>query len=186
MCLHETEDDIEQKDRRSDMKGTRFLALALLIAVASQVCMAEQIATTKDGKEVILFDDHTWQYKSNTGQEKEDVVAKYAQYLRKGVEASQAETKTACEMYAEGWRYTMPVPKSPKAAWGVTDGRTTWWNGWWYNENTKQYSCATPKKTKNGIYTGDNQNQSNTWRNGGAPSYPDISMRLLSKTGGPN
>ena len=88
-------------------------------------------------------------------------------------------------MYEQGWTYTMPQPKSPQAAWGVRDGRTTWYNGWWHNSNTGQYSSITPKKAFSGLYMGNAQNNSNTWRNGGTPRRPDIYMFLLSKSDGP-
>ena len=80
----------------------------------------------------------------------------------------------------------MPNPKSAKAGWGVSDGRTTWWNGYWYNKMTKLYSDTTPIKKNSGLFIGDNQNSSGTWRNGGSPRGPDVYMFLLSDSGGPN
>lgn len=89
-------------------------------------------------------------------------------------------------MYEQGWVYTMPKPKSSKAAWDKSDGRTTWYNGWRYNSTTKIYSDTTPKKSNSGIFLRDNQNNSNSWRKGGSPRKPDIYMFLLSKSGGPS
>jgi hypothetical protein len=88
-------------------------------------------------------------------------------------------------MLEQGWKYTMPSPKSTKAAWGVSDGRTTWYNGWWHYSISNGYSDSTPKKSASGLYLGDGQNSSNTWKNGGSPRRPDVYMFLLSKSGGP-
>lgn len=87
-------------------------------------------------------------------------------------------------MYLQGWRYTMPRPKSAKAAWGKSDGRTTWWYGNWYNNNTNKYSNKTPKKQSSGYYEGDRQNNKGSWRNGGSPGYPSKLEWLLSSSGG--
>jgi len=78
----------------------------------------------------------------------------------------------------------MPIPKSPQATWGNYDRRTTWFNGYWHNEKTNQYSSSEPTKRDNGEYLGDYQNQSNTWRNGRSPPTPTKIEWLLSKTGG--
>jgi hypothetical protein len=105
--------------------------------------------------------------------------------LRQGIKATRQEIITALEMFSQGWRYNMPRPKSPQASWGNRDGRTTWFYGWWHNEKTNLYSDKTPQKSGDGIYLGDNQNNSNKWRNGGSPGRPDVYMYLLSKNGGP-
>lgn len=144
---------------------------------------AEETVTTKDGRSIILYDDHSWREVSNN---KDDKASQYRKNLRQGVKASEEEIAQACEMYMQGWRYTMPEPKSKKAAWGNYDRRTTWFRGWWYNEKTKQYSDTTPKKAKNGLYLGDNQNNAYSWTNGGSPAYPDVYMYLLSSSGGPS
>jgi hypothetical protein len=112
-------------------------------------------------------------------------VFSYPDYLRQGVDATESEISVAIEMYEQGWRYTMPTPKSAKAAWGVRDGRTTWYNGWWKNEKTQAYSSTTPHKNSDGNYIGDDINTSNSWRRGGSPGRPDVYMFLLSKSGGP-
>jgi hypothetical protein len=109
----------------------------------------------------------------------------YPDYLRQGVDATETEIATATEMYEQGWRYTMPSPKSKQAAWGNGDGRTTWYVGWWKNEKTNEYSDITPKKDASGKYVGDNVNNSYAWRRGGSPRRPDVYMFLLSKSGGP-
>jgi hypothetical protein len=113
------------------------------------------------------------------------LTSAYPDYLRQGVNATEAEIAVATEMYEQGWRYTMPSPKSKQASWGNGDGRTTWYYGWWKNETTNQYSDTTPKKDASGKYVGDNVNSAYSWRRGGAPSRPDVYMFLLSKSGGP-
>jgi hypothetical protein len=157
----------------------------LLFIAFSMFVYAEEIVTTSDGRQIILFDDNTWAEKANETGSQIDVVSKFKNKLRKNIEATDIEVKIACEMMADGWKYTMPRPKSAKAGWGISDGRTTWWNGYWYNDKTKLYSEATPVKKSSGLFLGDNQNNSGTWRNGGSPQIPDVYMFLLSDFGGP-
>lgn len=76
----------------------------------------------------------------------------------------------------------MPEPKSAKAAWGVRDGRTTWWVGYWDNPLTRQTSSATPTKV-DGKWVGDGQGTPG-WRRGGTPGAPTVLEWLLSKSGG--
>jgi len=159
------------------MRKTFVVSLLLL----SFSMHAEEIVKTKDGREVILYDDHTWSESTKT---KVDSTSLRAQ-LRTGVNASEIELSTACEMLSQGWKYTMPEPRSAKAGWGVRDGRTTWWNGYWKNTKTGLYSNSTPVQGQSGLFLGDNQNRSGTWRNGGSPARPDIYMFLLSDSGGP-
>jgi hypothetical protein len=168
----------------SHKKFCLYLLLFLFIVNIS----SEQIITLTDGRKVILFDDFTWRY-----FEQDQAAVDYSKirageipsYLRQGTKATPDEIVAAVEMYNQGWRYTMPRPKSAQAAWGNSDGRTTWWYGWWYNEKTKLYSQTTPRKSANGLYLGDNQNNSGGWRNGGSRDWPDVYMFLLSNSGGP-
>jgi len=102
--------------------------------------------------------------------------------LRGGINVSQKTINIALAMQQDGWEYTMPVPKSRQAAWGNTDGRTTWWVGYWYNSNTNTYSFATPK-LKKGEYVGDGVGGPG-WRRGGSPRSPTKLEWLLSKSGG--
>jgi hypothetical protein len=170
------------------MKKT-FLPLLFFIFISLCSVFSEEVITLSDGRQVVLFEDFTWRY-----FEQEKPKENYSNirdneppaYLRQGIKASRAEIITAIEMYNQGWQYTMPRPKSAQAAWGHRDGRTTWYYGWWFNENTKLYSDVTPRKTVNGLYLGDNQNQAGSWRNGGSPPWPDVYMYLLSRNGGPS
>ncbi len=162
----------------------KIVILISLLVVASNL-FSEEIVTLKNGTKAVLYDDHTWSVITESGLSSDEIVSKNKKFLRSGISATDQEILNACEMYEQGWTYTMPRPKSSKAAWGVTDGRTTWYNGWWYNSKTRLYSDSTPIKASSGLYLGDGQNSSNTWRNGGTPRRPDKYMFLLSKSGGP-
>ena len=162
----------------------KIITLIFAVLFVSNLC-AEEIVSKSDGTKIILYDDHTWSDYTEIQLSPEAIESKNRSNLRSGISATDAEIIIACEMYEQGWAYTMPRPKSSKAAWGVTDGRTTWYNGWWYNSKTNQYSDTTPRKSSSGLYLGDNQNSANTWRNGGSPRRPDIFMFLLSRSGGP-
>lgn len=161
-----------------------ILLVSLFFVVVS--LFSEEIVTLKDGSKVVLYDDHTWAEVSDSQSlSPNEIVSKNKQFLRQGVSASDQDILIACEMYEQGWTYTMPQPKSAKAAWGVSDGRTTWYYGWWHNSKTGAYSDTTPRKSSSGLYLGDGQNSANQWRNGGSPGRPDIFMYLLSRSGGP-
>jgi len=141
----------------------------------------------KDGKTVVLHDDYTWEYVNSVTYNYDFSTIEDNQipsFLRQGISVDRTIVVTAVEMYLQGWRYTMPVPKSAQAAWGNGDGRTTWWYGYWYNASTKAVSNSTPVRKKNGHYYGDGQDQSNYYRNGGSPSWPTKLEWLLSESGG--
>jgi hypothetical protein len=173
---------------KPDIHLNRKLFLCFLLFLVLTNMFSEQVIILNDGRKVILFDDFTWRY-----VEQEKTVTDYSAikdneappFLRQGTKAARQEIITAIEMYNQGWRYMMPRPKSAQAAWGNSDGRTTWWYGWWYNEKTGLYSDSTPRKSENGLYLGDNQNNAHQWRNGGSRGRPDIYMYLLSENGGP-
>jgi hypothetical protein len=78
--------------------------------------------------------------------------------LRSGVTADSATLQKAAAMKKQGWIFIMPKPKSPQAAWGNRDGRTTWWIGYWENKKANDTSAAEPI-LKNGLYTGDGKGQ---------------------------
>jgi len=147
---------------------------------------AQDIATTNDGRQIILNSDHTWKDVTKVEVNNIENLSIYRKELRPNIKASEYDILIACELLSQGWKYIMPIPKSAKAAWGISDGRTTWWNGYWYNSKTKEYSSKNPIKNSKGIYVGDDNNQANTWRNGGSPLKPDTIMYLLSDNGGPS
>ena len=102
--------------------------------------------------------------------------------LRGGIKVDQKTIAIALEMQKQGWAYVMPRPKSPQARWGNTDGRTTWWVGYWHNKTTKKYSSTTPQ-LKGKTYVGDGKGGPG-WRRGGSPRRPTKLEWLLSKRGG--
>ena len=102
--------------------------------------------------------------------------------LRGGIKVDQQTIKTALAMQEQGWEFIMPEPKSPQAAWGNTDGRTTWYEGYWRNTKTGESSSSTPK-LQAGKYVGDGSG-SPGWRRGGSPSPPTKLEWLLSTSGG--
>jgi len=102
--------------------------------------------------------------------------------LRGGIKADSATIQKALEMKKQGWVYIMPEPKSPQAAWGNHDGRTTWWVGYWVNEKADETSSVEPV-LENGKYVGDGHG-SPGWRRGGTPPPPTKIEWLLSKSGG--
>lgn len=102
--------------------------------------------------------------------------------LRGGIKADLQTIQTALVMQEQGWEYIMPEPKSPKAAWGNTDGRTTWYVGYWRNTKTGETSFGTPK-LRGGKYAGDGSGGSG-WRRGGSPPPPTKLEWLLSTSGG--
>ena len=167
---------------RRNIKKITFIIISIFIV---SNLIAQDIITTNDGKQIILNSDHTWEEVTEVEVNKIENLNTYRNKLRPNIKASECDILIACELLSQGWKYIMPIPKSSKAAWGVSDGRTTWWNGYWYNSKTKEYSSIKPIKNNKGIYIGDGNNQANTWRNGGSPLKPDNIMYLLSDNGGP-
>lgn len=146
-----------------------------------------QIALLPNGKKVILYEDKTWAYHEKLSYDfnfDQLIDNRIPDFLRQGIDVDKKTLKIAVEMYLQGWHYTMPRPKSRKAEWGYEDGRTTWWNGYWYNDKTLEYSRLIPEKQANGYYDGDEQEEKKSWRNGGSPPYPSAVEWLLSSKGG--
>jgi hypothetical protein len=170
------------------IQGFRFFTLlAIILLFSTKGISQDQIASLPNGKKVVLYDDHTWAYYE--GFDYDFGFSKLSDnqipsFLRQGINVQRATLVTAVEMYLQGWRYTMPRPKSTQASWGNSDGRTTWWYGYWYNNQTGRYSNTTPQKKQGGYYKGDSQNQKGMWRNGGSPRYPSKVDWLLSDGGG--
>jgi len=163
------------------------IALLAFLFICFNGFSQELVITLQNGKQVVLHEDKTWSYKEGISYNFDFSTLRdnqIPQFLRGGITANKQTIRTAIEMYEQGWRYTMPSPKSSQAAWGNHDGRTTWWNGYWYNNKTNKYSQNTPQKKTNGYYYGDSQNQKGSWQNGGSPSYPTKIEWLLSEFGG--
>jgi hypothetical protein len=94
-----------------------------------------------------------------------------------------ATIQKALDLKKAGWTYVMPAPKSPQAAWGNTDGRTTWFVGYWKNNKTKATSSKQPTKDDAGQFVGDG-NGARSWRRGGSPATPTKIQWLCSESGG--
>lgn len=170
--------------------NTRFiitlLALLFVLSVAPY-CIADDIVTEINGRKVVLHDDFTWEYLDTPKYDFDFSKIRdneIPSFLRQGIKVDAKTITIAVEMYLQGWRYTMPSPKSKQAAWENTDGRTTWYYGYWFNEKTGAFSEETPMKKANGFYYGDDQKKQWHWRNGGAPRYPTKIEWLLSTSGG--
>ena len=171
------------------MLGKSLVVFAsLLLATCTMVAADQQVATLPDGTLVTLYDDFTWEYYSQGVAYDFDFSTltpdTLPSFLRQGIQADVATQTTAVEMYLQGWRYKMPVPKSAQAAWGNTDGRTTWYYGYWYSVLTEQVSKTQPLKKENGLYYGDDQDLRHMYRNGGSPRLPGKLEWLLSQSGG--
>lgn len=165
----------------------RTILNVLLIILCLNVCAQNKIISLPSGEKVILYSDKTWDYYKETKSDfdysslKENVIPSF---LRQGIKVNVQTLKEAVAIYKQGWRYTMPEPKSRQACWGNYDGRTTWWYGYWYNIKTKKYSKDDLHKQLNGEYKGDNQQMKGYYRRGGSPSAPTKIQWLLSSSGG--
>jgi hypothetical protein len=103
--------------------------------------------------------------------------------LRQGsFSCDRATIEKALALNRAGWVCVMPRPKSPQAAWGNPDGRTTWWVGYWSNEKTRATSLSAPEKDDKGQLVGDG-NGGSRWRRGGCPLAPSKIEWLCSKSG---
>jgi hypothetical protein len=91
--------------------------------------------------------------------------------------------QTALDLKHAGWTYVMPKPKSPQAAWGNRDGRTTWYYGYWTNLKTHSTSSRQPIQDDKGQWVGDEKGLQ-AWRRGGSPPPPTQIEWLCSTSGG--
>jgi len=168
----------------------KYIGISLIIALLliQSLSFAEDIKLlTKGEKIVILHDDYTWEYEKPITYDFDFSTIKdnkIPSFLRQGISANKATIITAVKMYLQGWRYTMPEPKSAQAAWGNYDGRTTWFYGYWHNIKIEAVSSSTPILKSNGRFVGDGQDQRNYYRNGGSPRWPTKIEWLLSESGG--
>jgi hypothetical protein len=103
--------------------------------------------------------------------------------LRGEISCDQATIDLALALQKQGWMYIMPQPKSPQAAWGNTDGRTTWFVGYWSNKTSQDTSVEIPVKNPDGVYVGDGKGFPG-WRRGGTPPLPTKLQWLCSTAGG--
>lgn len=151
---------------------------------------------TEEGNVIELYSNNTWEHV----REKDIIPLSYSSHqsvnqtigttdqslLRPGITTIATKEAIAIELATQGWTYTMPRPKSEGAKWGITDGRTTWFEGYWYNKTSNSYSSELPQKGNDGIYVGDGINRKGYWDTGGTPPTPSDLEWLLSDYGGPN
>jgi len=141
---------------------------------------AQAIAITPAGDTVYLHNDGSYQKKARP--QKEDVRLKSnIKSLGKKYSASNRELEESFSLAVQGWRYTLPQPKSSQAAWGNNDGRTTWWYGYWKNSLTGKHSSTKPSLSKAGVWIGNDQNMAGYYRRGGSPAYPNKVELILSE-----
>ena len=142
--------------------------------------IAQKVVITTQGDTLLLFEDGTYREVINSAKIDSSLLKKI-QKIGQEVNANGTQIQQSYQLAKQGWRYTLPQPKSRQAAWGNNDGRTTWWYGYWYNETRHVYSKTKPKKSKSGLYIGDGQKLNGYYRNGGSPPYPSKIELILSK-----
>jgi hypothetical protein len=176
------------KKQRNQNYFIEILVVLICTIFSQNILIAQdEVVTTSNGRKVILHADKTWEYYENISYNFDFSILENNQipdFLRQGITVDKQTLRIAVEMNLQGWEYIMPQPKSAQAEWGNYDGRTTWWNGYWYNYKTETYSRETPQKRSNGYYYGDEQNDKDYWRNGGSPDSPTKLEWLLSTSGG--
>jgi len=164
-----------------------LMTLAFIFSLQQQVAAQDQVVSLANGRKIVVHANKTWDYFKGINYDFDFSKLENNQipdFLRTGISVDRQTLVTAVKMYLQGWRYTMPSPKSSQAYWGNHDGRTTWWKGYWYNNKTGKYSRQRPSEQTDGYFYGDHQNDKDYWRNGGSPSRPSKIDWLLSSSGG--
>lgn len=158
-------------------KYRAILILCILILSATSI-FAETTAITESGEKIVLFKDGT--YRKNNQPKVDSALRSRIEQIGSKHSASANDIEEACSLAAQGWCYVLPQPKSRQAAWGNSDGRTTWWYGYWKNNDTNEYSSKKPELGQSGIWIGDGQKLMGYYRRGGSPSYPTKVELMLS------
>ncbi len=164
-----------------------LMTLAFIFSFQNIASAQDQIVSLANGRKIVVHANKTWDYFKGISYNYDFTKLNNNQipnFLRSGISAGKQTLVIAVKIYLQGWRYSMPKPKSSQAGWGNADGRTTWWKGYWYNNKTYKYSRSQPKKATDGYFYGDNQNEKNYWSNGGSPRTPSKIDWLLSSSGG--
>lgn len=157
-----------------------FSNVLFFVLIISPISVfAQTTAVTESGDKVVLFKDGT--YRKNNQPKVDNELKSRIKQIGNQYSASENDTEEAYLLAAQGWRYTLPQPKSRQAAWGNSDGRTTWWYGYWENIDTNEYSSKIPKIGQAGIFIGDGQKLKGYYRNGGSPSYPTKIETIFSQ-----
>ena len=159
-------------------KYTVILFFCILALFVTSV-FAQTTATTESGDKILLFKDGT--YRKNDQPKVDNELKSRIKQIGNQCSASENDIEEAYLLAIQGWRYTLPQPKSRQAAWGNSDGRTTWWYGYWENIDTNAYSSKKPKLGQSGIFIADGQKLKGYYRNGGSPSYPTKIETILSQ-----
>ncbi|MGL1892018.1 MAG: hypothetical protein OCD02_10345 [Spirochaetaceae bacterium] len=94
------------------------ILLIIMIMIVSTI-EGEEKVKLESGKTAILYDDKTWAIMDFNDLSINDLNSKNKSKLRKNIEATESEIVIACEMFEQGWLYTMPTPKSSKAVWEI-------------------------------------------------------------------
>lgn len=97
-----------------------------------------------------------------------DVVKPVSRQASPAAGVDSPEKSIGEQLREAGWRYTPPQPKSPQASWHNSDGRTTWWYGYWHNKKSGRFSSTQP--THESGFRGDGINRKGNWRRGGRPN----------------
>ncbi|MDE5421535.1 hypothetical protein L3073_04900 [Ancylomarina sp. DW003] len=175
------------KKQNMRMSWLVLMTLAFIFSFQNTTSAQDQVVSLANGKKIVVHANKTWEYFKDVNYDFDFSKLNNNQipsFLRGGISASRQTLVNAVKIYLEGWRYTMPKPKSSQAYWGNHDGRTTWWKGYWYNRKTCKYSRKRPTKEADGHFYGDSQNDKNYWSNGGSPGTPSKIDWLLSSSGG--
>lgn len=117
------------------MNKLNYLIAFVLLSIFNLQAQ-DRIETLSNGKKIILHSDYTWEYQKAFEYNFDFSTIENNQipnFLRQGISVNKKTLQKAIEIYLQGWKYTMPIPKSSKAYWGNNDGRTTWYKGYWHN-----------------------------------------------------
>lgn len=107
----------------SSLAKWRLCFIVAILSISPYQANAQTTAVTPAGDTVYLYNDGSYRIQKRTT--KENLQLKSAvERLGKKHSASSREIEEAYSLASQGWRYTLPRPKSPQAAWGNTDGRT--------------------------------------------------------------
>ena len=161
------------------MRKYRIIVLLCILSLFGTSVFAQTTAVTESGDKVELFKDGT--YRKDSQPKVNDELRSRIKQIGDKCSASASDIEEAALLAAQGWRYTLPRPKSRQAAWGNNDGRTTWLYGYWENIDTNEYSAKKPQLGQSGIFIGDGQKLKGYYRNGGSPPYPTKIETILSQ-----
>ncbi len=102
-----------------------------------------------------------------------------------GFTVSEVDRALAQKLLDGGWVYMMPKPKSKTAAWTNPNKASTWYPGYWENQNSHATSVTQPvaRAGADGGFAGDGAAVPG-WSAGGAPRTPTVIEWLCSTSDG--